>query len=108
MFTTGSLWFEIAIVSIIFALGNITMGHFEERTPKLKGSANTYSRRYSFVAYLCFWQVRCHDNPGNDCATNTLCSWLLFAKEKRYQWLVRRAKSKYYEFRKWDKDIFSK
>lgn len=27
-------WFEIAIISSIFALGNILFGHFEERTPK--------------------------------------------------------------------------
>ncbi len=36
MWNTESLWFEIALVSGIFALGNITMGHFEERTPKLR------------------------------------------------------------------------
>lgn len=36
MWTTESLWFEIAVVSIIYALGNILMGHFEERTPKIR------------------------------------------------------------------------
>jgi hypothetical protein len=36
MWSTESLWFEIAIVSIIYALGNILMGHFEERTPKIR------------------------------------------------------------------------
>jgi predicted MFS family arabinose efflux permease len=36
MWATNSLWFEIAIVSIIYALGNILMGHFEERTPKTR------------------------------------------------------------------------
>ncbi len=36
MWTTDSLWFEVAIVNIIFALGNITLGHFEERTSKLR------------------------------------------------------------------------
>src|SRR5258706_10822878 len=34
MWATDSLWFEIAIVSIIYALGNITFGQFEEQTPK--------------------------------------------------------------------------
>jgi hypothetical protein len=28
------LWFEVAVVMTIFALGNILFGHFEERTPK--------------------------------------------------------------------------
>jgi len=36
MFDTNTLWFEISIVSIIYALGNILMGHFEERTPKIR------------------------------------------------------------------------
>lgn len=36
MWKTESLWFEIAVVSIIYALGNIVMGHFEEQTPKIR------------------------------------------------------------------------
>jgi hypothetical protein len=28
------MWFEIAVVSTIFAVGNILFGHFEEGTPK--------------------------------------------------------------------------
>jgi biotin transporter BioY len=28
------MWFEIAVVAIIFAVGNILFGHFEERTAK--------------------------------------------------------------------------
>ena len=31
---TSPLWFEVAVVTTIFALGNIFMGHWEERTPK--------------------------------------------------------------------------
>jgi len=38
MWTTDSLWFEIAAVSIVYALGNILLGHFEERTPTIKHS----------------------------------------------------------------------
>lgn len=34
MFSTNTLWFEIAIICAIFAFGNILMGHFEEQTPK--------------------------------------------------------------------------
>jgi hypothetical protein len=30
MWSTNSLWFEVAIVSIIYAVGNIVFGHFEE------------------------------------------------------------------------------
>ena len=29
-----TLWFEVAVISTIFALGHILLGHFVERTPK--------------------------------------------------------------------------
>lgn len=29
-----TLWFEVAVVAVIFAVGNIVFGHFEERTPR--------------------------------------------------------------------------
>ncbi|TBR19986.1 MAG: hypothetical protein EPO57_01595 [Chitinophagaceae bacterium] len=28
------MWYEVAITSLIFAVGNILFGHFEEQTPK--------------------------------------------------------------------------
>ena len=28
------MWYEVAIVSLLFATGHIVFGHFEERTPK--------------------------------------------------------------------------
>lgn len=28
------MWFEVAVVSMLFALGNVLFGHFEEGTPK--------------------------------------------------------------------------
>lgn len=34
MWNTDSLWFEVAIVSSITAVGSIFFGHFEEKTPK--------------------------------------------------------------------------
>lgn len=36
MWNTDSLWFEVAIICAITAIGGIFMGHFEERTPKWK------------------------------------------------------------------------
>ena len=32
-------WFEFAVISAIFALGNIYFGHFEEHTPKWRRAA---------------------------------------------------------------------
>ena len=52
MWATNSLWFEVAIVSAVYALGNIAFGHFEEQTPKLpesEVSANAYFCLRTFV-----------------------------------------------------------
>ena len=36
MWATDTVWFEISIVSIIYVIGNITLGHFEEHTSKVR------------------------------------------------------------------------
>jgi hypothetical protein len=33
---TDTLWFEVAVISTFVAVGHIYLGHFEERTPKLR------------------------------------------------------------------------
>ena len=32
-------WFELAVISTIFAIGNVYFGHFEEHTPKWRRAA---------------------------------------------------------------------
>ncbi len=34
MWSTQTLWFDVAVVMTIFAVGNICFGHFEEHRPK--------------------------------------------------------------------------
>jgi len=36
MWQTNNLWFDLAVVMSIFAVGNILFGHFEEHVPKWK------------------------------------------------------------------------
>lgn len=36
MWASDSIWFEISIVNFLFVIGNILLGHFEEKTPKLR------------------------------------------------------------------------
>jgi hypothetical protein len=36
MWSTQSLWLDIAIVMSIFAIGGICFGHFEDHKPKLR------------------------------------------------------------------------
>ena len=109
MWSTESLWFEIAIVSIIFAIGNMVMGHFEEQTPKIRrvgkyllilliicGISVLFSRTVSMIilgaSFLPVLYVHIYYLP----------------KKKGINGWTGEPKSKYYEFRNWNKDIFSK
>ena len=109
MWETESLWFEIAIVSILFAAGNILMGQFEERTPKLRRIGK----------YILFLIVICGISAffGRIAAMLSLSVFVLpllyihgyyLPRKKGINGWTGEPKSKYYEFRKWDKDVFSK
>jgi hypothetical protein len=109
MWTTDSLWFEIAIVSIVFAVGNIVMGHFEEQTPKFRRIGK----------YLLVLVVICGTSVlfSRAIAMILLSMFLLpllyvhgyyLPKKKGINGWTGEPKSKYYDFRKWNKDIFSK
>lgn len=109
MWTTDSLWFEIAIVSIVFAVGNMVMGHFEEQTPKV--------RRVS--KYLLTLIIVCTVSAvfGRTTAMIMLSAFFIpilyvhgyyLPKKKGINGWTGEPKGKYYEFRGWNKDIFSK
>jgi asparagine N-glycosylation enzyme membrane subunit Stt3 len=109
MWTTESLWFEIAIVSIIYALGNMVMGHFEERTPKIRRVGKYLLTLLLICGISVFW--------GRTMAMILLASFSIpvlyvhayyLPKKKGINGWTGEPKSKYYEFRKWDKDLFSK
>lgn len=109
MWTTESLWFEIAIVSIIFAIGNMVMGHFEEQTPKIRrvgkylltlllvcGISVAFSRTASMITLGFFLLPVAYIHL------------YYLPKKKGINGWTGEPKSKYYEFRKWNKDVFSK
>jgi hypothetical protein len=109
MWETDSLWFEIAIVSMIFAIGNILMGHFEEQTPKVRRVGK----------YLLTMILICGISTlfGREAAMGLLAFSILpilyihmyyLPKKKGINGWTGEPKSRYYEFRKWNKDIFSK
>lgn len=106
---TPTLWFEIAIVSIIYALGNILMGHFEERTSKIRRVAKYF---LTMIVVYCISYFL-----GRPAAMLFLALFIFpflyihgyyLPKKKGINGLTGEPKSKYYEFRNWDKDIFSK
>jgi hypothetical protein len=108
MWTTESLWFEIAVVSIIYALGNMLMGHFEEQTPKIR----RVGKYLLTLVLICGISVLF----GRIYSMSLLAVFILpllyvhgyyLPKKKGINGWTGEPKSKYYEFRKWNKDIFS-
>ncbi len=109
MWSTDSLWFEVAIVSIIFALGNILMGHFEEQTSKFR-RVGKYFLTLFIICCVSVWF-------GQLLAMILLLLTIIpilyvhayyLPKKKGVNGWSGEPKSKYYEFRNWDRNIFSK
>jgi len=107
MWVTDSLWFEIAIVSIIYALGNIMMGHFEERTSKIR-RVGKYILTILLICGISFFF-------GRIVSMAILASFIIpllyihayyLPKKKGINGWTGEPKDRYYDFRKWDKNIF--
>ena len=107
MWSTNSLWFEIAIVSIIYAVGNMVFGHFEERTPKFR----RVGKYILTLIIVCLISVYL----GRVIAMYFLAAFLIpllyvhgyyLPKKKGINGWTGEPKSKYYDFRHWDKNIF--
>lgn len=106
MWNTESLWVEVAAISLLYALGHIFMGHFEERTPKIKKVIKLivslalmiilsilFGREVAFIVFgLMFLPV-----------IYIHAFWL---PKKGINGWTGEPKSKYYDLRGWNKDIF--
>ena len=107
MWSTESLWLEIAIVSIIYAIGNMLFGHFEEQNPKVR-KVGKYVLTLIIIRVLSLYF-------GRTVAMTVLGSFLLpilyvhgyyLPNKKGINGWTGEPKSRYYEFRGWNKDIF--
>ena len=105
--STDSLWFETAIVSIVYAVGNIFFGHFEERTPKVR----RFGKYVLTLVIICLLSV--YFSRAVSMVVLSLFSvpflyvhgYYLPQKRGINGW-TGEPKGKYYEFRGWSQDIF--
>jgi len=104
MWTTDTLWFEIAIVSAIFVIGNIIFGHFEEHTPKVRRIGKYILILIVITGLSCYF--------GRTVAMIILGLFFLpviyihtiaLPKKGINGWTAE-PKEKYYELRGWDKN----
>ncbi|HEX5151867.1 MAG TPA: hypothetical protein VFW07_10480 [Parafilimonas sp.] len=107
MWVTESLWFEIAIVSIIYALGNILFGHFEEQTPKIR-RVGKYVLTLIIVCCISvfFSRTIAMIFLGIFIFPFLYIHGYFLPKKKGINGWTGEPKSKYYDFRGWNKNIF--
>jgi predicted MFS family arabinose efflux permease len=105
MWETDSYWFEVAIVSIVFTIGNIFFGHFEEKSPRI--------RKFMKYIFTLIIVILLSHFISRSLAMWFLAAWLLpflyihayLLPKNGINGLTAEPKNKYYEFRGWDKDI---
>ena len=102
-----SHWFEIAIVSIVFALGNILFGQFEERTPKVR-RVGKYVLMLSLILAIStvFGRTVAMSILGFMVLPFIYIHGYYLPKKKGINGWTGEPKSRYYDFRGWDKNIF--
>jgi hypothetical protein len=107
MWETNTIWFEIAIVSIVFLLGNIYLGHFEERSPKTRKLLKYLATLILIIAISTFaGRVYAFTLLGLFLIPILYIHAVLLPKKGINGW-TGEPKAKYYEFRGWDKNIFN-
>ena len=80
MWTTESLWFEIALVSIVYALGNILMGG--TNTQDKKGREVLLDADYYLWYFSSVWPDSSFDLSFRPDLSDDLHSWLLLTEEE--------------------------
>jgi hypothetical protein len=106
MWNTDSYWVEVAVVTIFYLFGNITLGHFEERSPKWRKVVKylvTLAIVLALSAY--FGRTVALTVLGLTLIPVVYVHGIVLPKKGINGW-TGEPKSRYYEFRGWDKNIF--
>ena len=106
MWNTDTIWFEISIVTLFFLLGNIIFGHFEERSQKWRKIVK-YLVTLAVILLISYYF-------GRTIALTILGLALIpviyvhgvLLPRKGINGWTGEPKSRYYDFRGWDKNIF--
>jgi Kef-type K+ transport system membrane component KefB len=106
MWNTNTLWFEVAVVSIFILLGHLFLGHFEERSPKWRKLLK-YLATVLIVVLISIFFGRAVSMTilGLTLIPIGYVHGILLPRKGINGW-TGEPKSRYYEFRGWDKDIF--
>ncbi|MBK8500815.1 MAG: hypothetical protein IPL46_00645 [Saprospiraceae bacterium] len=106
MWDANTLWFEIAIVSIVILLGHIFLGHFEERSPKWRKLLKYLVTVIIVILISIFFgRILALVILGLLFIPVIYIHAVLLPRKGINGW-TGEPKSKYYDFRGWNKNIF--
>ena len=106
MWNTNTLWVEVSVVTILFLLGHIFLGHFEERSPKWRKLLK-YVLTLSIILALSIYFGRAVAFVVLGIAfLPVIYIHAVVLPKKGINGWTGEPRSKYYDFRGWDKNIF--
>jgi hypothetical protein len=106
MWNTNSLWFEISIVTLFYLIGNIFLGHFEERSPKWRKLAKYIVTLAIILAIsIYFGRIVALIVLGLTVIPIIYIHGIVLPRKGINGW-TGEPKGRYYDFRGWDKNIF--
>lgn len=102
-----ALWFEVTVVRMVYTIGNMTVGHFEEQTPKIR-RVEKYILTLTIITAVSFYFGRTVSMLVLGCLAVPVLyvHGYYLPKKKGINGWTGEPKSKYYDFRGWDKNIF--
>ena len=106
MWNTNTLWFEITIVTVFFLVGNIFLGHFEERSPKWRKLVKYIVAVAIIISISVFFGRTIALVILGLTVLPVLYVHAVLLPRKGINGWTGEPKSKYYDFRGWDKNIF--
>jgi hypothetical protein len=106
MWNNNTLWFEITIVTVVYLVGNVYFGHFEERSPRWRKMVK-YIVTLGIILTLSIYF-------GRTVAFIVLAASIIpliyvhgfVLPKKGINGWTGEPKGRYYDFRGWDKNIF--
>jgi hypothetical protein len=107
MFETNTIWFEVSIVTFLFLLGHIFLGHFEERSPKWRKLLKFVVTLTIVIAISVFAGRTIAFLLLGSAFIPVLYVHMVLLPKKGINGWTGEPKAKYYDLRGWRKDIFN-
>lgn len=106
MWNTDTIWFDVAVISIMILFGHIFLGHFEERSPKWRKVLKYLVTLVIFISFSVYFGRLVAFFVLGLAIIPVVYIHAVFLPRKGINGWTGEPKSKYYDLRGWDKNIF--